>query len=196
LLRGKTINASKHGLHIKGIEDMALEELKKDIKKIKVNKNTLVSDLKSELKSIPKSYDKVDGFIAYLAKLDERLYGLFKLSKDGEKLVNDVLSKRLFDEQKNEKLTSVSKKLDDIDREILSHNDETQILNMVMQTPITEILKQTETEDVQGAWERSKTLYTSIKDGSEFLNKLLKITLGKLKKLHPYADIKNRKDCR
>ena len=102
----------------------------------------------------------------------------------------------LTPKQKNEKLTSVTKKLDDIDREILSHRDETQILNMVMQTPIAEILKKTEAENAQEAWERSKTLYISIEEGCEFLSKLLKISLEKLKKLHPDADIKIKKDCR
>ncbi|UCB44450.1 MAG: motility associated factor glycosyltransferase family protein [Spirochaetota bacterium] len=196
LIMGKTINASKKGLHIEGIEDKTLDELKKDIENIKANKNTLMLDLKSELTNIPISYDKAGGFISFLEKLDVKISELCSLSKRGEKLVHEVLSKRLFDKHQSAKLSSVTEELDAIDREILSHRDETQILNMVMQTPITEILKKTAVEDAHEAWERSKTLYASIDDGCVFLTKLLKISLEKLKKLHPDADIKNMKDCR
>jgi hypothetical protein len=195
-IKGHTFNASNKGLHLEGIEDRTLEDLREDIKKRNFSKNTLISDLKAKLKRMQENLSKVEEFTLFLKKLDERVADLHSLSMRGEKLAKDVLSKRLFEKRESRGLLAAAKELEAIDREIVSHREETRILNMVMQTPITEILKNTTAADAKEAWERSKTLYTSIDDGCRFLLKTVKISLEKLKKLHANADKKIKRDCR
>ncbi len=174
----KIINATMAGLNIEGIENRPFKDLMEYLSNKKVKKKRSLNDLIVKLKNIQVDSQRVTDFVKYLKYLHNRLLSIKKLSSKAKELIlkisacNDV-----------ESVNRTKNQLEEIDKSILSFREETQLLNMVMQTSIDDILNRG-----KGAFLNSQKLYSSIDEGSKFLSKLIKISLKKLKRLHSDTD--------
>jgi hypothetical protein len=189
----RVVNAASGGLHIEGFQDVPLDRLfdltgtadggtrpdgAPDEKKL--DKEALRKRLEEIWFSERLDCDRLTAFISHLTSLKASILELRSFCREGR-----LLSTRLIDSPSE--VEELNRSLTEIDGEILSHGEENQLLSMVMQTPISDVLRGG-TGDGLSARERSRRLYTDMEEGLEFLMRLFELSIKDLMKLRIHDD--------
>jgi hypothetical protein len=177
----RTINASSGGINIDGIDNIPIDELRADLMKDEIGKETALKELREELYSARPDREGVRSFLGFLEGLKQKLEAVYKLASRGALLVKRAGSSRNV----KDSLSTISRELEGVDSTILADRDASHMLSMVMQTPIVEILGKVkaDVQDIQTTVENSQALYSSIAEGAEFLLRLLDVSSKRIKQL-------------
>ncbi len=165
------INSTNEGLPLTGIDYKSIDSILKQNKKY--DKKKLLQNIEEIFSKYKFNKDGFEKFKKYLITLNSNIE---KLKNTAELAINYI--------NKNKNLTNspdFNKKLNLYDNKIMSFRDEIKIISMTMQKIVTDILKDGEIEKGK-LIEKSLELYNSIIDSCNFLKKMIKITMNKLKK--------------
>ena len=176
---GTVINATHGGINIEGIKNVPFKELEKDIKKGERDKKKIGKKLNDLLKKEVVDLNKIKEYRNYLNTLRQNLLILINLSNSGK-----ALTEKLIYMKNTHRESRIKKELEEIDKKILSFQEENQLVSMVMQSSINDILNRSVRNQKKEILKNSLKLYTSIEEGTRFMLKLIGLSQKKLKKIH------------
>jgi hypothetical protein len=166
------LNATRGGLSIEGIPDIAPEEIKKHVP-LSVNKQGRMHEIRSLIGKVPIQTEKARRFIEYLTKRRDDLDTMRSLS---------AMAGAHAESLKNTPTPEVERKLMSLEERIVSFRDCSRLIDMVMQEPINEALATTPAEDMDHALNRSIELYRAIEEAAAFVRSVLEMAEKRLKR--------------
>lgn len=183
----RVINATRGGLNIEGIENRGLEDLEKEASWPEKNKKEQMERVKKGLRNAPYDCKANRAFQRYLHTLQNNLLQVQKLSRRAHELTDLYFRQKIDDPMTD----PIREELDLVDSEILTYTQETHLLSMVMQSPISNILDRPRRENRETVILNSAELYSSMEEGTVFLLKLIEISQKRVKKTSPNAENRN-----
>jgi hypothetical protein len=169
--KATVLNASRRGLAIEGIPDIAPESIPTHVPN-GVDKEKILEDVRILMQSSEIQFEKAALFMEYLALRHGDLERVESLAHRAAETAES-----LKDEPSPEK----AKTLSSLETQIVSFADCSRLIDMVMQEPINETLSQKAAGDMKLLLSRSITLYRAIEEASIFLQELLAETMERLK---------------
>ncbi|MFW6139051.1 MAG: 6-hydroxymethylpterin diphosphokinase MptE-like protein, partial [Spirochaetota bacterium] len=198
----RVINCTERGLEIQGAEYIPLPRLQSSLKlstrkRKKALKEKIISLVgeperdKKSLKNLtgikkdpatnePRTREVSSSFVNYLQYLEQMNTGFLMIKRCCEKARRFSEMLQLANNPSHP--VHVHRQLDLLDQKIISFKDELTLLNMVMQTPLNDILNSSGARD-QDSIQNSIKLYTSLEHACDFISGLLEKVIRK-------ADIK------
>ena len=166
------LNASRNGLSIEGIPDVAAEEIGSRIAST-ANKHKIMGGIRKEIVKRQVHSNGAYIFIQYLAQRRDDLRSMESLAKKAVS-VSRALKKKSSPETES--------KLASLEQRIVSFSDCSRLIDMVMQEPINEALSQEPAKNMNHALSRSIALYEAIEEAARFVHDLLTMAEERLKK--------------
>jgi hypothetical protein len=165
------LNATRGGLSLEGIPDIAPEEIGAHIPE-RGNKGTIMGSVRHLIGKVQIHADGSRIFAQYLGERQEDLVEIESLAREAAASARSL---------KNQSSPETERKLASLEERIVSFRDCSRLIDMVMQEPINETLSQMPAQDMDHVLSRSIDLYTAIEESARFLQDILTMAEKRLK---------------